>query len=170
MLTLALLRHAKSSWDNPSQDDFDRPLNARGERAAPEVGRRMAGLGFAPDLVLCSTARRTRETLARLLPELDAAPRVRYLDELYLAAPQELLAILRGVPPTTSNVLIVGHNPGLHALAHLLAGSGEYEFLSALRITFPTAALAVITFEASDWSAVAPYTGTLTSFTKPRDR
>ncbi len=168
MLTLALLRHAKSSWDDPAQDDFQRPLNARGKRAAPEVGRWLAAHEMRPDLILCSTAVRTRATLALLAPELsDRPPRVRYMDGLYLAGPGELLDAIRGVPASCRRLLVIGHNPGMHALAVQLAGKGRREELGTLRLKFPTAALALLDFDATSWAAVAPGGGALQHFVVP---
>lgn len=169
MLTLALLRHAKSSWDDPTQDDFHRTLNARGQRTAPEVGRWLAAHDVSPDFVLCSTATRTRATLALLLPQLNAPPpRVRYMDELYLAAPRELLATIQAAPSACRRLLLIGHNPGLHGLAVQLAGSGKREELGALRVKYPTAALSVLHFDVRHWSEVVPGGGVLAHFVIPR--
>lgn len=168
MLTLAILRHAKSSWDDPGQDDFQRPLNARGRDAAPRMGRWMAGHGIAPDVVLCSAAVRTRATLALVLPQLAGpTPRIRYLDELYLAAAPDLLATVqaRGSGLTT---LLVGHNPGLHILAAALAAKGRHEDLSALRQKMPTAGLAILRFDAAHWHDIRPGSGDLVHFVSPR--
>ena len=108
MLTLSLLRHAKSSWDDVDLDDFERPLSKRGATAAPEMGRAIRELNLKPDLVLCSSAVRTRATVALVLLELGPpAPEVRYEDGLYLATPKEMLTEIREVESSVNNVLIV---------------------------------------------------------------
>ena len=122
MLTLSLLRHAKSSWKDPTIPDHDRPLNARGKTEAPLMGKAVAKHGLAPDLVLCSTARRTRDTLELVLPELKKEPKIVYEDGLYHGTPQEMLDLLRQVPPSASQVLLVGHNPELQSFALDLIG------------------------------------------------
>ena len=113
MLTLSLLRHAKSSWDDSSLDDFERPLNKRGEAAAPRMGAFMAQHGLAPDLILCSSAVRARQTLELVLPHLADRPQVVYEDGFYLAAPSAMLARLHKVDAKVRHVLIVGHDPGM---------------------------------------------------------
>ena len=120
MHQLILLRHAKSSWDNPDSSDFDRPLNPRGRRAAGLVRGAMRQLGLAPDMVLTSPAKRTLETLSLLEP-WDDTPLIEEVPSLYLASLEQLLAVLNGVADTTRSVMLVGHNPGLHELALSLA-------------------------------------------------
>lgn len=168
MLTLSLLRHAKSSWDDSSLDDFERPLNKRGEAAAPRMGQFMAQHGLAPDLILCSTALRARQTLDLVLPRLPERPQVIYEDSLYLAAASVMLARLHRVDPKLRHVLIVGHDPGMQGLALELAGDGDPKLLQALSAKFPTAGLAVIRFKARAWSKVAAGAGTLELFATPK--
>lgn len=171
MLTLTILRHAKSSWDHPGLDDRDRPLNERGLKAAPRIGRHMAELGLRPDLIVCSTAERTRQTLALVLPELGRPqPPVSYEDELYLAEADVLLNRLRSIRGAARHVLLIGHNPGLHDLAVDLAGSGDRKSLVRLAVKLPTAGLAVMEFAAAgdDWSAIAPGDGHLATFATPK--
>jgi phosphohistidine phosphatase len=168
MLTLALLRHAKSSWEDGSLEDFERPLAKRGESAAPRIGAFMAEHGLAPQLVLCSTAVRARQTLDLVLPHLAGNPSVMYEDRLYLAAPSVLLARLRRIDGNISHVMIVGHDPGMHGLAVALAGGGEAGMLQALAAKFPTAGLAVIRFKARSWAKVGRGAGQLELFTTPK--
>ena len=122
MHQLLLLRHAKSSWDDPKLADRDRPLNKRGRRAAGAMRQAMLDLGLAPDVVLVSPARRTQETLAALEP-WDDTPLIEPVEALYLANAPQLLAVLRDVNETVRSVLLIGHNPGMHELAVLLAGT-----------------------------------------------
>jgi phosphohistidine phosphatase len=169
MLTLSLLRHAKSSWDAPGLDDFERPLARRGEDAAPRMGGFMKKQKIAPQLILCSPAVRTRQTLDLVLPYLSGAPAVAYEDALYLAAARTLLARVRKIDAGVTHAMLVGHDPGMHELAVDLAGSGEAEALAALAHKFPTAGLAVIAFEATtQWSRIAPGKGRLKQFMTPK--
>lgn len=173
MLTLTLLRHAKSSWDEPL-DDHDRPLAKRGLKAAPEMGAALAAMGLRPDLVICSGAVRTRETLALVLDELGApAPDVVYDDSVYMASPQTLLKRLRAIAPgpdrgTPRHVMLVGHNPGMEELALELVGSGAADDRARMAKKFPTAAAAVIAFNADAWASIKPGTGRLEHFLTPK--
>jgi phosphohistidine phosphatase len=167
MLTLLLLRHAKSSWEGRAKD-FERPLAPRGERAAPGMGAYLVAQGLLPELILCSSATRTRQTLALVLPHLSGQPEVMVEDGLYLATSTALLSRLRRVGSGIVRVMMIGHNPGMHGLATMLSGSGEEKALKALGAKFPTAALAAITFAEGDWSQIAPASGRLTHFMTPK--
>jgi phosphohistidine phosphatase len=169
MLTLALLRHAKSSWSDATALDRDRPLAARGLADAPLMGKAMAERGIDPELVLCSSARRTRDTLNLVLPELRVAPKVVYEDALYHASAEQMLEMLRAVAPGANRVMLVGHNPEIHSLALDLVGSGAKNFLDRLRTKYPTAGLAVINFESGLWKSVTVNSGTLSLFLTPKD-
>jgi phosphohistidine phosphatase len=168
MLTLSLLRHAKSSWSDARLKDMERPLNARGEKAAPRMGRFMARRGLAPELILCSPALRTRQTLEAVLPFLAGAPRIAYEEELYLGAPSALIKRIRKIEAPVAHAMMVGHNPGLHGLAQELAGSGQEEDLAALKEKLPTAGLAVVVFAAASWSKVRPGAGHLELLETPK--
>jgi phosphohistidine phosphatase len=168
MRTLSLLRHAKSSWADPGVGDFDRPLNERGKDAAPRMGAFMADRKLAPDLILCSTAARARQTLDLVLPQLSGEPAVLYEDALYLAAASALLRRVRKVDAAVRHLMLVGHDPGLHALAVHLAGEGAPEELEDLRAKLPTAGLAMISFNVRSWSLVKPGAGHLKLFMTPK--
>lgn len=169
-LTLLLLRHAKSSWDTPDMEDFERPLAKRGIAAAPQIGRYIRREGLVPDLVLSSTSVRTRATLALALPEIGAPPpEIHYEDGLYLASAGDILERVRGIGAKARRVLVVGHNPGMHGAALTLVGDGPRKALASLAMKFPTAALAVFDFDLDRWSAVRPATGRLTHFVTPRE-
>jgi phosphohistidine phosphatase len=174
MLSLALLRHAKSSWDATDIEDFDRPLNERGRAAAPLMGEALKELNFVPDLILCSSAKRTRETLLLVAPNLKGAPaggaEVVFDDQLYLTSPETLFQRLKAVPVGRKSVLMIGHNPGLHGLALMLAGTGDAKSLSKLEDKFPTGALAIFAFPQVAWRDLVPATGLLEAFLTPRDR
>ena len=140
MKTIYLLRHAKSSWDDSSLDDFDRPLAKRGRRAASRMAAYLRDAGMIPDLVLCSTARRTLETWQHAAPALGTEIPLQALDGLYHGAPGDLLAALRRLPAEAGSVLLIAHSPGLEQLALRLAGPGSApDALARLREKFPTA-------------------------------
>jgi len=172
MLTLALLRHAKSSWNDGGLADYDRPLAKRGQKAAPEIGAELAFLGMRPELVLCSGSVRTRDTLDLVLAKLGgASPEVVYDDAIYMATPATLLSILRKIPNGTSpprSVMVVGHNPGLEELAALLVGAGGDEDRNRMSAKFPAGAVAVICFDAASWASIGLGTGSLEHFITPK--
>jgi phosphohistidine phosphatase len=169
MLTLSLLRHAKSSWGSPTLPDQDRPLATRGVTDAPLMGKAMAKHGIDPELVLCSSARRTRDTLALILPELKTEPKVVYEDALYHPSPEAMLEMLRAIQPGTTHVMLVGHNPELQAFALDLVGSGPKHLRDRLREKYPTGGLAVITFASGLWKSVTVNSGSLNLFLSPKD-
>jgi phosphohistidine phosphatase len=157
---LFLLRHAKSSWDEPALADHDRPLAPRGRKAAKRMGAHMRREQIRVALVLCSSARRARETL-----DLVAAPgEVRIEHELYGATAAELLERLRRVPDDVCAVMLIGHEPAIRDLAIGLVG-GESELADC---KFPTAALATLTFT-GPWSTLAPDHAQLAAFVSPRE-
>jgi len=152
MHMLHLLRHAKSSWKE-EVEDHERRLNRRGRKAARWVGRRFPTAVGALDLVLCSSALRTRETMELVLADYAVWPRRVIEDELYGASPEKLTERLRRLTEDDTNVLLIGHNPGLHELAMTLADTSSPRFPALALGKFPTAARA--TFRISDcWSAL----------------
>ena len=171
MRQLLLLRHAKSSWEDPNLSDHDRPLDPEGQSAAQSMRTLIARLELIPQLVLVSSARRTRETLELLQP-LAGSPRVRHSSDLYLANPRQILDALVEVPSTFGSVLVIGHNPGLHDLAMMLAGAHAMSLgrdgSQRLARGFPTAALAEFAV-AGDWRTL-PEGGRLTRFLTSQDR
>tara|TARA_B100000513_G_scaffold183282_1_gene103253 strand:- start:6 stop:521 length:516 start_codon:yes stop_codon:yes gene_type:complete len=169
MKTLFLLRHVKSDWDDPWVEDFDRPLALRGRKAAPRMARYMAAKGLVPDLVLCSSARRTRETWALTAAQWDAPPPVRFRKGIYEAAATSLLALIRKTPAEWSRLMVIGHNPGMENLAHLLTGGGKTKAIKRMMEKFPTGALAELRFDAETWPEIQEETGELRRFKRPRD-
>ena len=169
-LTLLLLRHAKSSWDDPELADHDRPLSNRGRSAAKTMAGYLADEHLKPDVLLCSTAERTRRTLDAILniwPGLN----VHYEDSLYLATTGQALNVLNK-SGAGSRTLLIGHNPTIEDLAHKLQDHGirgNSRAAADLSAKFPTAALAILSLDCSDWSDVQPGCGHLTHFVKPRD-
>lgn len=162
---LILIRHAKSSWDNPEIDDHDRPLNARGRRSAVAIGAWLAQLRRRPDLVLSSDSERTRETWALVERELGSNAEVNWLGALYHAGAQTMLDILKGAG-SAKTVAMLGHNPGIADFANMLARA---EPAHPRFHDYPTAATSVFTFEAGDWARVDWGTGKVAEFITPRD-
>ena len=162
-LTLILMRHAKSDWSEPGQDDFDRRLNDRGRRAAPLVGRWLADKGHIPEIALVSAARRTVETwdyVAEAFPTVQA----KVLKSLYLAGPDAMLRLLR--QKRQSSVLVLAHNPGIGECASLLAKTPPQH---ARFDDYPTGATTILDFDAETWSDVVWHSGTVRDFMVPRD-
>ena len=178
MRQLLLLRHAKSSWDDKTLPDRDRPLSPRGRRAAAAMRLAMRDLGLLPDMVMLSPSRRTSETLEALEP-WDEVPLIEPMEGLYLATAAQLLVVLHGVPETVRSVMLIGHNPGLHDLAVRLVGprgmavrqgQGEAAGRAVERLAtgYPTGALAEFGI-AGSWWQLETGGGQLIRFLRPRD-
>lgn len=164
MHTLYLLRHAKSSWADPKLQDRERPLAPRGRRDAKRIAKHLLRLDYQPELVLCSSAARTRETLELVRPALGTAM-VMLEDDLYAASSNELLARIRLVPDAVASVMLIGRNPGLQQLGVVLASAGDD--LERLEAKFPTAVLATLA-HAKSWSRLAPADATLAAYVVPK--
>lgn len=160
MKTLFVLRHAKSSWDDSSLADFDRPLNNRGKNAAPFMGGIMAERDLVPDVILSSPAVRARETasLVKKAGKLDAE--LLFEERIYEASPQTLKQVVAGIDDEFRSVMIVGHNPGMEGFIRLLTGRLE---------AMPTAALAIIDLDIARWKDLAPDRGKLRRVIRPKD-
>jgi phosphohistidine phosphatase len=173
MRTLLLLRHAKSSWDDPDLPDFKRPLAPRGRRAARALARYFQEATLRPDRILCSPATRTRQTLAALAESRDAPLQGTPVEEderIYEARSQDLLRRVREVPGAVRSLLVVGHNPGMADLALLLLGSGPHHpSLARLREKVPTGALITLEIPEGDWTGLGPGSCRLASFLRPVD-
>lgn len=170
MKKILLLRHAKSAWDDAGLSDHERPLNGRGERAAEAMAEHIARKSPRPDLILCSTAIRTRQTLAPLVQRLAApAPPIHLEKGLYLASEAALLVRLRAVPDQVGTVLLIGHNDGIWQLAEVLAGRGRPALIAALHAKFPTGMLATLSAPIEHWSDLAAGAAELLALVRPRD-
>lgn len=170
MKHLWLLRHAESSRDNPWLADHDRPLAPRGERDAARIGRHLRETDIRPDLILCSTARRTEQTLALLLEQFERPNFPVEKDaSLYLPGWRVLAERLQRLPDEVGSVLLVAHNPDLQELILKLAGPEDAGLRKAIAKEFPPAALAAVTLPAASWAAMTPETGRLDSFVRPGD-
>lgn len=169
MKTIYLLRHAKSSWDQPYLDDYQRPLAPRGSKAAPRLGRYMAKEKLIPQRVLCSGARRAQESWELVSDALGVTVPVKVLPEIYEGSTGTLKGLIHGLPDSEDSVLLVGHNPTFHHLALSLAGSGEETALQRLQFKYPTGALAILDFTVQGWSQVREGAGHLRDFVRPED-
>ncbi len=164
-LRLILMRHAKSDWDSPAKSDFERPLSKRGRIAATAIGDWLSRNDYIPETVLCSAAKRTRETLSRVLSELDKNLDVKYLQPLYLAAPEFMLQTLRK-QQQSGTILMVAHNPGTAILANALAENAPpHERFD----DYPSGATTIFTFDIETWQTIAPGSGQVSEFIVPRD-
>lgn len=170
MKRLALLRHAKSNRDEPSRDDFDRPLNERGREAARRMGRELKHRRMCFDLCLASPAGRVRETLDGLTEGFGDLPfPVRFEPRIYMATSADLLDIVRMIENDVQSLLLVGHNPGLHRLAVELTREEDGGLRRRVEDKFPTAAFAMINLPVDRWTAVEPGAGELTELIVPKE-
>ncbi len=145
MKTLLLMRHAKSSWDDPHLADHDRPLNNRGQGDAPKMGQLLNEEEIIPEVILCSSAKRARQTVDYLLQTLEFGGKIVYSRELYHSGTEDYLEAVRTVDDSVSTVMIVAHNPGMEI--------GVEEF-TGQAVGMPTAAIAAIRFEADRWCEI----------------
>jgi phosphohistidine phosphatase len=164
--TLLLLRHAKSSWDDPDLADHDRPLAPRGRRASGLIAGYLRAHRITPGLVLCSSSARTRETLERISAGFAGEVDIEIEEGLYAASAGDLLARLREVSGDVEVLMIIGHAPAIPELARGLADRGAD--VEQMRGKFPTAALATLLFE-GNWQGLGPGAAELVEFVKPRE-
>jgi phosphohistidine phosphatase len=170
MKKLTLLRHAKSSWDDPVDRDFDRPLNNKGKRAAAVMGRFIQRNGLTFDQILASPAVRVIETLENVEEASGLAMEPTWDRKIYLASSATLLDVLRGARPEAGHILMVGHNPGLEDLIFdLVPDDGISPARNEVETKYPTAALAEMTLAIDSWADISEKCGRLDRFTRPRD-
>jgi phosphohistidine phosphatase len=173
MKTVYLLRHAKSDWADPGMKDHDRPLNERGREAALAMAAYITEKGYKPELVLCSSARRTIETFDLVKAALGKHVPVKFEEGLYLAEPRHLLERLRLLHNDVKAVMIIGHNPGVAQFANELCASpddeAEEKLHRRMREKFATCALAVIAVPVKTWRDLRAGGGALKDFVRPKD-
>lgn len=160
MKTLYILRHAKSSWDDAGLSDYERPLNERGLKDAPLMGRIMKKNSFQPDVIISSPATRAKQTAHLIRDAARIDGEIKFDERIYEASPQALVQIISEIDNRNNSVLIVGHNPGLESLIKFLTGKLE---------PMPTAALAVIDLEIENWSEVNSPRGSLRLLIRPKE-
>lgn len=163
-----LLRHAKSSWDDPDRPDHERPLAPRGVRDAKRMAGHLRDGHVEPELVICSSARRTVDTLEPLRTAFPDAT-ILVEDEVYAASESRLLDRLRRIPEGVGSAMLIGHNPGLQDLAVSLAGRGDQDLRQRLESKFPTAALTTFAIEDGAWSSLEPGAAELVGFVTPKE-
>lgn len=169
MKKIVLLRHAKSSWADTSLDDHDRPLNARGKAAAPIIGEWLAYRKHHPEMILCSSSVRTRETVTGMMQVVPGLPKPVIERALYHASPGDLKQRLQDLPREVQSIMLVGHQPGLGSLARLLSNGRENRRCNRAFEHFPTAAAAVLSVDIEDWSSLTYGTAEFVDFAKPRE-
>jgi phosphohistidine phosphatase len=168
MPVLTLLRHAKSSWDDPVERDFDRPLNGRGWKAAERMGRYLADEGLAFDQVLASPALRVKQTIEGVEKGLGRPLRAQFDRRIYMASGVHLLDLVQA-EAHAERVLLIGHNPGLEDLLFLLVPEDGGALRREAEAKYPTATLAEIAVDGVDWQGLREGCGRLTRFVRPRD-
>ena len=168
MRRLLLFRHAKAERSEPGMEDRARRLVERGQNDAATVGAYMASHALIPDRVMASPSKRTQETWKFAAPALKPAPVATPVERLYNATAQDILGIIKAAPAAAHSLLILGHNPGLHAVALLLVASGDIETRERLREKMPTCGLAIIDFAFDDWAKLHPQSGRLERFVTPK--
>jgi phosphohistidine phosphatase len=166
---LVVLRHAKSAWPD-GVPDHDRPLAPRGRRDAPAAGIALAEADCLPDLALCSTAVRARQTWELASAQWGTPPPVRHDPGLYAADVPDLLSVVHDVSAEVETLLLIGHNPGLEELVLALAGDSLDDALERVRVKFPTSAIAILAWYGTSWRGLAPGGALLTSMTVPRGK
>jgi phosphohistidine phosphatase len=169
MKRLAVMRHAKSDWDDAQLDDFDRPLNARGWKTARKIGRELRHRELRFDLVVASTAARVRETIDGVQEKFDFAGPIQFEQRTYLASEEALLTIVRELPETVHRPLLVGHNPGLQQLVLSLTDHHDNDARDKVAQKFPTAAIAVIELPTGRWNEVGLGSGKIVELILPKD-
>ncbi len=173
MKTIYILRHAKSDWAGAGLKDHDRPLNERGREAAPKMGAYLKSKKYKPEVILCSSARRTMETCDLIRPFVGSKVNVEVDESLYLAEPRRLIERLRSLNDDIESAMLIGHNPGLEQLANGLSASPatqeEERLHRRMREKFSTCALAVIAMPVKAWREVKMGSGSLQDFMRPKD-
>ncbi len=169
MTILTIMRHAKSDWSDSQLDDFDRPLNDRGRKAAKRIGREFRNRRIRFDQVIASPALRVRETLDELAEGYGETRKVRFEQRIYESSASALLDLVRSIPNAVHAPLLVGHNPGLHELVLTLTTDDDDSLRRRVMAKFPTAAAAVIELPAVRWGEVAPDSGRIVELILPRE-
>ncbi len=161
MKILYLVRHAKSSWDNPGLDDIDRPLNKRGKSDAPEMGDRLKKRGIIPSIIISSPAKRAFTTAKKIARKIDF-PRehIKIIKEIYEGSSGDLMQIIKSIPGDPGSIMLFGHNPGITEFANVLCGVNIYNI--------PTCGIVSIQFDAGEWNRINDRKGTLVFFDYPK--
>jgi len=167
MKILYLLRHAKAESGGVGMNDEDRALSERGRRASASIGNYMKKKDYIPQLALCSSSVRTRQTLEEVARAAGTVWPARFEKSLYLATAEEMLRVIAQADDACASLLVVGHNPGMHHLALLLADPEPEDLHHALELKYPTGTLTALKISGAHWSDIAPGAGQLTDFVTP---
>ena len=168
MRTLIFLRHAKSSWALPGLDDFDRPLNDRGNKTAPQMAKWLNDQQIKPDVLLCSPALRTRQTLAHIKPIIGQNSKDIIEHSLYLASSQTLLTIASELDDNFKTAILLGHNPGLHDAALEVLNPTSQRESGQMQSHFPTCACAIVSLAIDNWHNITEDIGVLRAYMSPK--
>lgn len=169
MMMLSLLRHAKSSWDDPVERDFDRPLNGRGHRAARIVGEWLHESGLSFDHVVASPALRIRQTIEGVEAGLGGRLRPTFDKRIYMASAASLLEVIRETPDDCGHLLLIGHNPGLEDLLLLMSDGDGSPLRAEAEAKYPTATFATLDLAIDGWAGAEEGGARLLRFVRPRD-
>ena len=160
------MRHAKSSWAIPGARDFDRELNERGLSDLEKMSGAIREKKIFPELILCSSSQRTRQTLNGIREALNEEPEIQFLEALYSGGMQDYIDAIRSVE-NKSPIMTIGHNPMSGSLANALANDGDEVAMQVIAQKYPTSAIAVIEFDIAEWRDLETSTGTLNDFIYP---
>ncbi|NMC46522.1 MAG: histidine phosphatase family protein [Chloroflexi bacterium] len=161
MKKIFLMRHAKSSWKDSNIPDHDRPLKKKGEKDAKAMGKMLKGKKLSPDVILCSSAKRAKQTAALFKDAISFDGKIEFDDKLYMAEVSDLITAIKKAPKKAKSVMVIGHNPGLEALLQTLTGKVE---------TLPTSSIAYISVPVDEWSDLSvDVDGKLKKLWRPKD-
>ena len=160
MKELVLIRHAKSSWKDINLDDFDRPLNKRGEKNAPFMAKVLKKLVKKPDLIICSSSKRTRLTLDFFIKEFDYKNKIIFENSIYETSYENILEVIKNIDKKYKRIFLIGHNPGLNDLTNYL--------VSSFKENIPTCGILKINFDIDSWENVEKDSGELEFFKYPK--
>lgn len=168
MKQLYILRHAKSDYPENIADDHERPLNKRGEAACKKIADFIKQNNISPEVVLCSDALRTTQTINNIMKHSGNDFKVDYTPKLYLATPGEILKELAKIDSNISSAMIVSHNPGVENLTKILLKDGDVDSIKRLQVKYPTAGLAIMSVAADSWDKISPASAILERFIAPK--
>ena len=169
MKTIFLLRHAKSSWDDPRLNDLDRPLASRGIKSSKKIGKYLKKNKLTPDIVYCSSATRAKQTWELVNRIVEKKKNVKYINKLYMANSSDFMDVIKKTDNDFKSLMLVSHNPGIESIAIELSKNENNKFHQIINIKYPTGALAIIKFNLSDWGKINYKKGEIYEFIKPKE-
>ena len=169
MKTIFLLRHAKSSWDDVSLDDFDRPLSTRGIKSCKKIGKYLKKNKLIPDIVYCSSAIRAKQTWELVNRIVEKKKNVVYKSKLYMANSSDFIDVIRKTDNIFHSLMLISHNPGMEIFAREISKNKTDKHYESIDLKYPTGGLVIIRFNLNIWSKIKYETGDICEFIKPRD-